>query len=541
MAAVGDSLFVVPLRACAQVVEATAAFSQKHPVIFTLHILLFSVLLQSCIPIEELWPNQGGWRDYPIMASVYGVLRLFRLALRCGVFTMCVLRCVKRDVQPSVAVGAFDSVVETAFSTIWPKERRAFSALVMYCIARCLKVVRLPMEAYVNNMGSLSFCTLISLGHGLCSRSAWILGLFLGFRYLNDPKNLSSPTQRPEEVLHPGTRKMLSSRGFHAHALLTASAWLLVSVAECTLLCRWQAGTPGIMHEIDALEYKKDVFEKSSFDLRKWSFSRVVVGSWREPFYLIMLFPTYALLGLTSATFLFFVCRSHATRTALTSILLGGLSYVFLISGHNLQFLILCLLVSWECFALQQRCETFQLAFAKLDKAQRAQQHDDLGKAMNDLSRRLQPIIVYLVAERGTHMALDIALLRCEAIPFTLVHYLFRHLVRILGVALVIWRIGRLNASIYDDLTGKICYELVSCHQRFLEMDPQELKLHRWELKDWITYISHNTAGSRKYCLRVCSFQCCLRAHTVAFWAVTFILLPVGQQVLSLVPRPNLM
>jgi len=541
MAAVGDSLFVVPLRACAQVVEATVAFSQKHPVIFTLHIVLFSMLLKCCIPLDELWPNHGGWRDYPIMASVYGVLRLARLALRCGVFTMCVLRCVKRDVQPTVAVGAFESVVETAFSTIWPKERRAFSALVMYCVARCLKVARLPMEAYVNHMGSPSFCTLISLGHGLCSRSAWILGLSLGFRYLTDPDTLSSPTEKTEEVLHPGMRKMLTSRSFHAHALFTASAWLLVSAAESTLLCHWEAGTPGIMHEIDALEYKKDVFEKSSFDVRKWNFSRVVVGSWRETFYLMMLFPTYTLVGLTSATLLFVICRSQTVRMALTSMLLGGLSYVFLISGHNLQFLILCLLVSWECFALQQMCETFQHDFAKLDKAQRAKQHNDLGKAVNDLSRRLQPIIVYLVAERGCHMALDIALLRCEAIPFTLVHYIFRHLVRILGVALVIWRIGRLNASIYDDLTGKVCYELLSCHQRFLETDPQELKRHRWELKDWITYLSYNSGGCRKYCLRVCSFQCCLRAHTVAFWAVTFILLPVGQQVLSLVPRPKLM
>merc|ERR1712048_1122059 len=104
---------------------------------------------------------------------------------------------------------------------------------------------------------------------------------------------------------------------------------------------------------------------------------------------------------------------------------------------------------------------------------------------------------------------------RCENIPFTTVHYVFRHLIRVCGVALVIWRIGRLNASIYDDLTGKIVYEKVCCHTRVLEHDPQDLLRYRRELKDWIDYLTANSSGRRKYCLRVFSFQCCFRAHTV--------------------------
>merc|ERR1712046_261240 len=108
------------------------------------------------------------------------------------------------------------------------------------------------------------------------------------------------------------------------------------------------------------------------------------------------------------------------------------------------------------------------------------------------------------MSERILHMFFDAAVWNCRSAPFTLVHYVFRHLVRILGVALVIWRIGRLNASLYDDLTGKVVYQLMCCHS--LDADNvknvDELKLRRWELKDWIAYLQQNQGGRRKYCLR---------------------------------------
>merc|ERR1712061_850760 len=105
------------------------------------------------------------------------------------------------------------------------------------------------------------------------------------------------------------------------------------------------------------------------------------------------------------------------------------------------------------------------------------------------------------------------------------------------GLLLVLWRIGRLNASIYDDLTGKVQHELVSSHTRVLDFaDTDSLRRYRWELKDWISYLQHNSQGRRKYCLRVCSLQCCVRTHTVAFWTVTAVLLPVGRQLVDLLP-----
>lgn len=174
-----------------------------------------------------------------------------------------------------------------------------------------------------------------------------------------------------------------------------------------------------------------------------------------------------------------------------------------------------------------------------LTAEERLERHDELGQAMAVLQERLHPMIVYLIFERIIYMVCDVAVWRCRSAPFTLVHYVFRHIVRILGVALVIWRIGRLNASMYDDLTGKVVYQMMRCHSMYKTSENEEFKRKRWELEDWISYLRQNENGRRKYCLRVCSFQCCLRDHRVALWTVTIVFLPVAQKILSLLPQPS--
>jgi len=353
----------------------------------------------------------------------------------------------------------------------------------------------------------------------------------------------SSGSSKHQAALHPRLRRMLQSSAFRAHARLTAIAWVVVSLAECHLLFHWEAGVASNIHELDAFRFKRDFFKKYSPHFRDWSFTRVVVGSWREPFYFMMLWPRCCALGVMLATGVLTLQSAHRMapwlRTSASNLLLGAASYIFLTSAHHLQFLILCLIVSWECWGLQDQCEAFQDNFGNLSSAERVQQHADLGRAVGQASDRLQSIIMYLVSERVVHMAVDVALWRCESMPFTLLHYVFRHLVRISGVALVIWRIGRLNASIYDDLTGKVQWELAGCHHRYAGLDDEAFRRKRWELKDWVQYLQHNSSGRRKYCLRVCSFQCCLRAHTVAFWAVSFVLFPVAKKVLALLPTSS--
>lgn len=279
---------------------------------------------------------------------------------------------------------------------------------------------------------------------------------------------------------------------------------------------------------------------KYSPNFAKWSLSRVVVGSWREPFYFMMIFPMSCLAFTSLAALSAALSPIPKVRNFANNCLLGAASYIFLTSAHNLQFLILCLLVSWECYELQEKCEEYQELFGQLSSTERVQHHDALGKAVGALDRRLKPIIMYLVVERAMHMSTDVVMWRCESTPFTWLHYVFRHLVRFLGVALVMWRIGRLNASIYDDFTGKVTYELMRCHQREFK-DDEALRKYRWELKDWITYLQHNSNGRRKYCLRVCSFQCCLRAHTVAFWVVTVVVFPFSQRLFALLPSHPLL
>lgn len=332
---------------------------------------------------------------------------------------------------------------------------------------------------------------------------------------------------------------LVLNNDFHLHAGFAALTWIIISVAECYLLFAWEVGVPNATQELDALSWSSEFLDSCSPGFQKWSFSRVIVGNWREPFYCMLLFPkcTLSLAGVTLAI----VSWSPRVwlRDVAADILLGAASYIFLTSAHNIQFLVLCLWVSWECFNLQRVCEEFQEQFPILTAEERLERHDELGQAMAVLQERLHPMIVYLIFERIIYMVCDVAVWRCRSAPFTLVHYVFRHIVRILGVALVIWRIGRLNASMYDDLTGKVVYQMMRCHSMYKTSENEEFKRKRWELEDWISYLRQNENGRRKYCLRVCSFQCCLRDHRVALWTVTIVFLPVAQKILSLLPQPS--
>lgn len=367
-----------------------------------------------------------------------------------------------------------------------------------------------------------------------------MIGLYLGYLYFTNPDEevaLPKGVAEPTMCMPRRMWKMINSRSFVSQARLTAFAWVVVSISECYLLFHWEAGVPNSVHEVDAFRYSKDHFYRYSPDFSEWDFARVVVGSWREPFYFMMLFPrSWMVFAGVAVLAIRFAPLPSVRRIALNASL-GITSYLVLTSAHNLQFIILCLLVSWECYKLQERCEEYQDKFGRTSNDERIKQHQELGKAMTTLGDRIHPIIMYLVSDRIVHMTFDVALWNCSSLPFTRLHYFFRHLVRILAVFLMIWRIGRLNASIYDDLTGKVVYELVCAHQRHADLDTDQFTKKRRELKDWILYLQHNGNGKRKYCLRVCHYQCCLRSHTVAFWVSTVVLIPFYKKLFAMIPE----
>merc|ERR1712178_537461 len=84
---------------------------------------------------------------------------------------------------------------------------------------------------------------------------------------------------------------LVMNSGFNDFARFAAFIWVIVSVSEVYLLFYWEAGVKGATQEVDAFSYTKEFFLRYSPDLEGWSFARVIVGNWREPFYFMLLFP----------------------------------------------------------------------------------------------------------------------------------------------------------------------------------------------------------------------------------------------------------
>jgi hypothetical protein len=442
-------------------------------------------------------------------------------------------------------------VLESGLATIWPTRGLTSVAFISFFLARTFTIPWLWMEAVVGLRVYDGQCGVVAMGQGLFIRSYWAVGSLIGLRYI---RGLEAEGRGESAVpggglrLHPRMWRMVQSPFFHRHACAAMLAWLLMSVLECFKLYHWEAGVPASSQELDAFRYTKAFFSqytKSSTKrpLEHRHLSRVVGGNWREVFYLIMFFPKSSLFLAAMTALVITTVRSPWSRTVpwkwLRAVacgsLLGIASYVLCLSAHQLQFLFLCLLVSWECHHLQEKCEAFQDSFEELSTQDRLVRHQEIGSKVEWMGNRLQPIILFLVSERALQMSFDVARWRCESSPFTLLHYVFRHIVRTLGVLVVVWRIGRLNASIYDDLIGEVKFRLMCCHQRPGPGD-EERCWHRKELKDWAAYLQHNSHGHRRYCLRVCGFQCCLHPHTTAAWAVTLALIPAAQKLFGLLP-----
>lgn len=523
---------------------------RERPVAVAQHVLLIVALVPYCAPEKGFLPPGEKWKSFPLLALAHGLLKVLRLTLRCTAFTVCMLRCVRRQntSQHRFRVKAWVMVVEI-FATVWPTEGIANVAFISFFLSRTFTIPWVLMDVVVGERSYDSGCGIVAIAQSLLIRSYWIVGFVLGLRYFRELKDRDSDSGvvAGKFHLHPRMWKMIQSPSFHSYALVSMAGWLLASVLECSALYRWEVGVPDTGLELDAFRNTKEFFETYKGTTWKspseeWHLRRVVGGNWRESFYLVMMFPRSAFAAAAALLALASMQTSRFSAgpwpwliTTSRETLLGLASYVLCLSAHQLQYLVLCLLVSWECYSLQQRCEAFQRSFGSLSSGERVVQHQDLGKKMDGVGRRLHPIIVFLVLERATQLSLDAAQWRCESAPFTLLHYAFRHIVRTLGVAAAIWRIGRLNASIYDDLTGKVQFQLVCCHQE-PEVGGEELQRRRRELRDWVAYLQHNSNGSRRYCLRVCGFQCCLRPHTAAAWAVTLALLPAGQRLLGLLP-----
>lgn len=508
---------------------------ENHKFLCALHVVLFMILLQKCIPRSEIWPYDL-FSELSVSSVVYVWFRLLRLGLRVAAFTVCTLRFFGLEKSQERAHGYLNLVTRTVFDTTWPTtDRRAFLALVCFCVARACLLIRAPMEAYINYTGHFDYCAGINVARGLSSRSYILFGMFIGFRYLNieGSVDICRGFSSPKRVqVSPWANISTTHR---TQILLFVSMWVMVCIVECSLLFYWEVGVISSIAELDAFGYPRDFFRKYNPTCFKFHFSRVVLGNWREPFYFVMAMSLSKSLCFTVGTFLVFVLCAKL-RPFIENIGLGLLSYACLSSCHHLHFLTICLFVGWECCKLQGDFEEFKRKFPKLSCSERLKQHESLGLEMEALSSRVQPLIMFVVVERMLNMSLDIALWSCESVPFTVVHYIFRHLLRTLSFVYMIWRVGRLNASVYDDLTGTVLYELVSCHQRFSDSDSEKLQRYRRELKDWVAHLRNCSNGRRPYCLRVCQFQCSFRVHTVAFWTLTAILFPLGQKLISLLP-----
>lgn len=137
----------------------------------------------------------------------------------------------------------------------------------------------------------------------------------------------------------------------------------------------------------------------------------------------------------------------------------------------------------------------------------------------------------YAFLQRFAYLALDLARQSCEsALPFNLVHYMFRHVMFLAALSITLWRIGKLNFAHYEKLHNTI----MDTHpHNWADMGSpgvtqNDVVLHRNHLEDWRHYMNHNIeSGRRDACVCVFHLRFSVKSHLVALSILTILTLPL--------------
>jgi len=292
--------------------------------------------------------------------------------------------------------------------------------------------------------------------------------------------------------------------------------------------------------EVDIFRSDQRYFISYTPDFSRWRLKRVVFGSWRDVFYVVLIYPGPCFLAFVAAALLYALAgplRCGWVRDTVKRLCLGAVSYIVLVSAHRAYFVLICLLVCWECRALEFKASGFARAFPQLCPRERWRGHAQLVAETKELDERLGPLISYAFVQRLAYLALDLARQSCEVgLPFNLVHYFFRHVMFLSALAFTLWRIGKLNFAVYEKLHN-VVMDLFPRNWAGLGDDgvgQNEVMLQRMHLDDWRHYLTHNVeSGRREACVCVFHLRWAAKSHVLALSILTIFTLPLMNKVLD--------
>lgn len=322
---------------------------------------------------------------------------------------------------------------------------------------------------------------------------------------------------------------------FREYARFAFVGLVLASVLECCSLQHWEAGILGHKEdEVDIFHHPGPYFISYTPDLSRWRARRVVLGSWRDIIYLALVHPGPCTVAVASGLGLNALASKmgwQVVQYVLRRVCVGALTYFVLLSAHRAYFVLICLLVCWECRDVELKALGFARVFAQLSPSKRWQWHSELGGEIKALDDRLAPLISYACLQRVAYLFLDLARQsRDSGLPFNWVHYLFRHVMFLSALALTFWRIGKLNFAFYEKLHNTIM-DLYPHNWADLGrpgVTQNDVQLQRMHLDDWRHYLSHNIeSGRREACVCVLHLRWAAKSHVLALSILTVITLPL--------------
>ena len=334
---------------------------------------------------------------------------------------------------------------------------------------------------------------------------------------------------------------------FLSYARRAMLGLLVTSALECYFLSHWEVGILGNREdEVDVFRIKP-YFQSWTPDFSRWRLRRVILGSWRDLFYFVLLHPWIS----TTFASLFFsttlltahgFSRFQKLQRLLQKAFIAALSYLVLLSAQRAYFAMSCLLICWECRSLEIRFTNFAKLFPQLSPRERYLQHFALLDEVKELQRKTAPMIRYVFLQRFAYLALDVARQSCDALlPFNLVHYLFRHVMFLTALAITAWRIGKLNFSVYEKLHNRVMDLLPRNWAEHLGRSAslqQEVTMQRQHAEDWFRYLQHNIdTGRRDACISVFQLRFAAKSHVVSLSFLTLLTLPLLNKVLEFYGR----
>eukprot|EP00913_Durusdinium_trenchii_P007668 g7204.t2 len=190
---------------------------------------------------------------------------------------------------------------------------------------------------------------------------------------------------------------------FRCYASRCLLGFLVASALECWLLSYWEAGIlgsrddevdvfrlyPGFPRKQSPSAVPRPYFQSWTPDFSRWRLRRLILGSWRDLFYFVLLYvPLYPFSFGAFIGSLFLLARwkrgnkdpEVARNWVMTSgffnvlewFCSGLFSYLSLLTAQRAYFYLSCLLICWECRRLEERANDFARQFPQLSPRQRS-------------------------------------------------------------------------------------------------------------------------------------------------------------------------